>query len=358
MHVLDDAVSLSLRTEVEPSNYRLDCFVTNELAYNEVLTRCLPTGTTGGYVGVGPCQNLTYVGALRPRLAVIVDARLDNLLEHLVFKLLLERAANPVEYLALLLSREIVVPPPDPLGPESLIAAVEKCPVSEEAYQANLGWLVAEASRRWPVTEVHRARIAYLYGEFFRRQLDITNVDSSTLANLNEIPTLRDILRARTSNGVNLHFLTDAGRYGYVRRLHADGRIIPLLGNIGSTETVDRINGLLRAHGEALATLYVSNIEEHVLLRYRIENQRITEHPNPEGRLTGPFGAAYEEMVRQWERLDAEPDALLIRFFFPGTYRDRSVGVFPYIEPDVRSLRRFLRDFRQHRPESVFETYF
>ena len=91
--LFDDAVRLSLHTAVEPSNYRLDCFVTNELAYNDVLTRCRPTGaaTTGGYVGVGPCQNLTYVGALRPRCAVIVDTRVDNVLQHLIFKLIMER---------------------------------------------------------------------------------------------------------------------------------------------------------------------------------------------------------------------------------------------------------------------------
>jgi hypothetical protein len=182
-------------------------------------------------------------------------------------------------------------------------------------------------------------------------------VDASTAANLDEAPPLREVIRARTSRGVNLHFLTDTDRYAYVRRLHLDGRIIPILGNVGTAETVDRVNELLRAYDEALATLYVSNVEEHVLVRYRIEGERLIDRPNPEGLLTGPYGAAYDEMVAQWGRLDAERDALLIRFFFPGTFGDRSFGVFPYLQPDVRRLGGFLRDIREHRPTSVFETY-
>ncbi|WP_422772381.1 hypothetical protein ACN28C_04875 [Plantactinospora sp. WMMC1484] len=352
----DDAVRRSLHTAVEPSNYRLDCFVTNELAYNDVLTRCWPTGTTGGYVGVGPCQNLTYVGALRPRCAVIVDSRLDNVLLHLIFKLIMERATNPVEYLATLLSRQIGAPSPGQ-GPDFLISAVEAGPASAELFDANLKWLTTELSGRWPLTEMHQARVAALYEEFFRRQLDITNVDAPTAANLDEAPTLREVIRARTSRGVNLHFLTDSDRYDYVRQMHLDGRIIPILGNVGTAETVDRVNELLRTHDEALATLYVSNVEEHVLVRYRIENERLVDRPNPEGLLIDPYGAAYDEMLAQWGRLDAERDALLIRFFFPGTFGDRSFGVFPYLQPDVRRLGSFLRDYREHRPKSVFETY-
>lgn len=353
----DALIAESLSTEVEPSNYQLDCFVTNELAYNDVLVECLPTGTTGAYVGVGPCQNLTYIGALRPRLAFVVDARIDNLLEHLMFKLLFERAETPAEYLGLLLSRDLGSSHAVGSEPEAVVAAVEKCPVSPELFRTNLAWLRTEMSDRWPLTDLHRNRIDRLYGEFFRRQLDITNVDAETTENLDEIANLRDVISARTSHGINLHFLTDAERYAVVRQLQRDDRVIPLLGNLGSGETTDRINELLRAYGESISTFYVSNIEEHVLQRYRIEGDRITARPNPEGLLTGEAGAAYDTMIGHWARLDTDTDALLIRFFFPGTYRGRSVGMFPHIESDVRYFGRFLDSYRRDRPQSIFETY-
>jgi hypothetical protein len=48
------------------------------------LERHAPPG--GVYVGVGPEQNFTYLGTLRPRIAFIVDIRRQNLLQHLWYK--------------------------------------------------------------------------------------------------------------------------------------------------------------------------------------------------------------------------------------------------------------------------------
>jgi hypothetical protein len=352
-------VTASLRARVPASNYTLDCFVTNEFAYNEVLSRCLPaSGTSGGYLGVGPCQNLIYTGALRPRVAIIADTRMDNLLEHLMFKVIFGWAPTPLDYLTLLFSRETTARQPDPLTAESLIAAFESCPVSAERYEQNRSRLISEAGTHWPLTDEHRRRIGYLYSEFYRRQLDITNVDERTLATLNAIPTLRDVIRARNSAGVNLHFLTDAGRYQYVRDLHAADRIVPMLGNLTSAETVERVNALLATYGERLATVYLSNAEDHILQRYTIVGQRgLTVEHNPQGLLDGPYGSAYDTLIDNLARLRTEPEAVLIRFFFPGQLGGRSIGVFPHLECDVKSLPGFLRRIRTDRPRSIFETY-
>ena len=41
-------------------------------------------------MGVGPEQNFTYIAALSPRMAFIVDIRRGNLHEHLLYKALFE----------------------------------------------------------------------------------------------------------------------------------------------------------------------------------------------------------------------------------------------------------------------------
>src|SRR5438128_9931849 len=65
-------------------SFRSDNFLSNENAFQTVipdLKAMLPSG--GVYLGVGPEQNFTYVVALRPKLAFIVDIRRGNLLEQL-----------------------------------------------------------------------------------------------------------------------------------------------------------------------------------------------------------------------------------------------------------------------------------
>ena len=57
------------------------------------------------YLGVGPEQNFTYITAVRPRMAFILDIRRGNLQEHLLYKALFELSADRAEFLSRLFSR-------------------------------------------------------------------------------------------------------------------------------------------------------------------------------------------------------------------------------------------------------------
>src|SRR5213594_2207628 len=61
--------------------FRFDNFIPNEALFQHVLGRLKETTKPGGvYLGVGPDQNFTYIVALRPRIAFIVDIRRQNML--------------------------------------------------------------------------------------------------------------------------------------------------------------------------------------------------------------------------------------------------------------------------------------
>jgi hypothetical protein len=358
--VFTSSLETSLTDAVPASNYASDCFVTSEDSYNDVLVRRGPADgmSTGAYVGVGPDQNFIYAGVLRPRLVLIVDARMDNLLEHLVFKLLMERAETPLEYLAALFSRDL---PPGPAvvgpGPEPLLAAFDALPVSAASHESTVKWIKAELLRRWAPLAPYLDRIDYLCGEFYTRQLDITSVSARLLANLDFVPTLREVIRARETHGVNLHYLTDPGRYYYVRSLQVEDRIIPVLGNLLSPRSVVQVNDLLRQSGEAVSHLYLSNLEEFLLGRYLMDSERIARRPNPSGLLSGEHGTAYRELLSRIRELDLRDDAALIRFFFPGTLDGFNYGHFPYLLGDIRLLKGFLAQWRDELPPSVLHTY-
>ena len=60
-------------------SFRFDNFISNEALFQHVLGRLKETTKPGGvYLGVGPDQNFTYIVALRPRIAFIVDIRRWN----------------------------------------------------------------------------------------------------------------------------------------------------------------------------------------------------------------------------------------------------------------------------------------
>ena len=70
----------------EPNGYfRSENLVSNEHTYQYVSPHLERAARPGGvYLGVAPDQNFTYMIAVRPRIAFIVDVRRGNLLQHLM----------------------------------------------------------------------------------------------------------------------------------------------------------------------------------------------------------------------------------------------------------------------------------
>src|SRR4030095_2803732 len=81
-------------------------FMSNEDSSQFVIPALEQTARRGGaYIGVGPEQNFTYIAAVQPRIAFVVDIRRDNMLEHLMYKALFELSSDRADFLSRLFSR-------------------------------------------------------------------------------------------------------------------------------------------------------------------------------------------------------------------------------------------------------------
>src|SRR5947207_3376202 len=65
----------------EPNGwFRSDNLLSNEGSFQQAIPDLIATGKPGGvYLGVGPEQNFTYIAAVKPTMAFIVDIRRGNL---------------------------------------------------------------------------------------------------------------------------------------------------------------------------------------------------------------------------------------------------------------------------------------
>ena len=124
----------------EPDGYfRSDNLVSNELTFQHVIPELLDVLQPGGvYLGVGPDQNFTYIAALRPRIAFIVDIRRGAMLQHLMYKAIIELSRDRADFLATLFSR------PRPAGLDSsttvndLLDAFDAVPPDSAMFARNL----------------------------------------------------------------------------------------------------------------------------------------------------------------------------------------------------------------------------
>ena len=85
--------------------FRSDNLLSNELNFQYVIPELLAVAQPGRvYMGVGPEQNFSYIAALKPSMAFIVDIRHGNMDVHLLYKALFELSANRVEFVSKLFS--------------------------------------------------------------------------------------------------------------------------------------------------------------------------------------------------------------------------------------------------------------
>src|SRR5436190_12077235 len=107
---------LSTTMSEEDGSFRSDNLLSNELTFQYVIPELLEVSKQGRiYMGVGPEQNFTYIAALKPAMAIIVDIRHGNLDVQLMYKAIFEMSKDRAEFVSRLFSRKR----PDGLGTQS-----------------------------------------------------------------------------------------------------------------------------------------------------------------------------------------------------------------------------------------------
>src|SRR6185436_21195080 len=72
--IADEAFWKLIDNSSEPGGvFQSENFLSNETGFQAVIPGLKQSTKPGAYLGVGPEQNFTYVAALRPRIAFIVD---------------------------------------------------------------------------------------------------------------------------------------------------------------------------------------------------------------------------------------------------------------------------------------------
>ena len=103
----DDQFWAFIADASEPGgSFRSDNLLSNELQLQHVIPELVKTVQPGrAYLGVGPEQNFTYIAALKPSIAFIVDIRRGNLNLHLLYKALFELSADRAAFVSRLFSK-------------------------------------------------------------------------------------------------------------------------------------------------------------------------------------------------------------------------------------------------------------
>jgi hypothetical protein len=220
-------------------------------------------GVRGGvYVGVGPDQNFTYIAKIRPKLAIIVDIRRDNLLQQLMYKALFERSRNRIEYLCLFFGK----PVPRTKGWEEksikeLVEYIDSTPSDSKLIDRTIGEIRRDVQRFGvPLLPADLETIERIHRAFYVSGLDI-RYSSHYRPPRSIYPTYRDLLLERDLNGQMQNYFNSEEDFRFLKNMEEQDLIVPVIGDLAGTQSVKAVGQYIAGMKEKVSAFYVSNVE-------------------------------------------------------------------------------------------------
>jgi hypothetical protein len=263
---LSDAEFWRLVTEFSEGDgyFQSDNLVSNELTFQWVIPRLQASWTPGrAYLGVGPDQNFTYLSALKPSIAFIVDIRSDNLRLQLLYKALIEMSPSRAVFLSRLLSRAMpeglaadapvgelferfrVVPPSEATFAETLVAVRERLTTQH-------GFTLSAADL---------SHMEYVLTAFFYAGPDLAYANTSRMG---RYPSYQDLMVATDEAGLARGYLAGEQHYAVLRDMQMRNLIVPVVGDFTGPRALKSVGEYLKARNAVVGAIYTSNVEQYL----------------------------------------------------------------------------------------------
>jgi len=275
----DEFWKLSESASEPGGSFQSENFLSNETGFQmvlPVLTRIVKPG--GVYMGVGPEQNFTYIAAIHPKIAFIVDIRRQNMLEHLIYKALFEMSDNRADFLSKLFSRKRPSGLNDKSTPDDMFIAYRTAPTDNDAFKKNLQDIkdLLVKKHKFGLTNEDQINIEHVYTVFHDDGPEI-NYNSGTLNGRGRggMPNYIDVMTATDPQGQQRSYLATEENYRFLRELEGRNMLIPLTGDFGGKKAIRAVGQYLKDHGATVSAFYLSNVEN-----YLFQNQGGPGNPN------------------------------------------------------------------------------
>ena len=270
---LSDAEFWALTTEIsEPGAYfRIpDNFTSNEMEVGQVVTFLRDRKVTGGvYLGVGPEQNFSYISAIKPSMAFILDIRRQAALQHLMFKAMFELSKDRADFLSMLFAK----PRPKDLDSnlpvqklwDAFFAVSTDMALATRTHDRVVEHLTK--TKKFALNAEEVAQLDWVLAAFVQYGPNITTNggQSNGRGGGNNARTFADLTGWSTdNNGVPQSFLSTEESFQVVKALHDKNLIVPATGDFGGAKALRGIAAYLTARSARVSAFYLSNVEQYL----------------------------------------------------------------------------------------------
>lgn len=256
----------------EPNgSFRSDNLLSNENSFQWVVpTLQKMTRADGVYLGVAPEQNFTFIAALKPKVAFIIDIRRGNLLAHLMYKALFETSPNRVEFAFKLFGR---VKPPAlsaAIGVEELMATVASTALDTAFARRTLTGIKDHLTktRGFPLSTEDLDYIDYVFQSFAGVgpgiRYNMRGGYSGGGRQFGGMPNYADLMTETDSLGTQRSYLANDENYRVIKDMQERNVIIPFTGDFAGPKALRAFGKYVRDNKAMVSAIYVSNVEQYL----------------------------------------------------------------------------------------------
>jgi hypothetical protein len=270
--------SLSKDFSEEDGVFRSDNLLSNETTFQYVIPNLLKAAKQGRvYLGVGPEQNFTYIAALKPSMAIIIDIRHGNFDVHLMYKALFELSKDRVEFVSRLFSRKRPAGLTEKSSVNEIFDAYLMAEGSQEFFEENLEAVkdVLMKKHGFPLTPGDIEGIRWALGNYYNFGPNI-NYNSSLSASVpptivgavgggfggNNGVNYANLMTADDGAGQNRSYLASEENFEFLKDLESRNLILPVVGDFGGTKAIRAVATYLKSIDAMVSAFYLSNVEQ------------------------------------------------------------------------------------------------
>jgi hypothetical protein len=255
----------------EPGGYfRSDNFVSNEGSFQYVIPELQRSTRPGGvYLGVAPDQNFTYLVALRPRIAFIIDIRRQNMLQHLLYKALIEMSDDRAAFLSGLFSRPRPADLDSTSTVEALLQSYDQVVADSALFRSNLAavtdWLVRQNG--FPLSDDDLAAIEYVFRAFLIAgpYTSYSFPGGGGGARFGRsMPSYGQLIMETDGEGAQRSYLASEANYRVLKEMQTDNLVVPLVGDFAGPHALRAVGRYLKERGATVTAFYTSNVEQYL----------------------------------------------------------------------------------------------
>jgi len=254
----------------EPNGYfRSDNLLSNENAFQHVVPTLQSTlPSEGVYLGVGPEQNFTYIAAIKPRLAFIIDIRRGNMNLQLLYKAFMELSRDRADFLSHLFARPRPANLTDKTPVGELLDAYELAAPSEELYHRYLQEATDHLTKthRFTLTPDDIRGLEYVYNAFFKAGPDLNYSFSGFPFGGGgfRFQTYSVLMTETDAAGQHRSYLATEENYRAIAEMEKRNAIVPITGDFAGPKALRSVGRYLKSHEATVTAIYTSNVEQYL----------------------------------------------------------------------------------------------